>query len=224
MKNFPTWYKTNFPHIPFWLPTILLFLSVGLITIQLVYKIEQEGIITNLSTELAGILFTILFVDYFIKKHTVKEWEPLEKDIATMLSGNIAVIRLNLFAYSGSNMKFGEIDDKFEDYVIEHASDFFEKITGPGHKSFNDVMTNINIGLQNIINIASIQPNPQLLISLIRIHNSIFALLAFTPDIIPQKNPEVQKAFRSSYARNIKTIAQEMKKVVIFIRKYNVEI
>jgi hypothetical protein len=84
---------------------------------------ELDGFFINLATELIGIIVTVLYVDFIIKKRETEKWNNVEKKVShalrTLVNATISTIRTS-FGYG-----IDIIDYKIEEAVMSDPKKFY---------------------------------------------------------------------------------------------------
>ena len=78
----------------------LILLTILILVINKYY--EFQGLFINLATELIGIIITVIYVDYIIKKRETEKWKNVDKKVSaalrTFINATISTVRTS-FGY-----------------------------------------------------------------------------------------------------------------------------
>lgn len=164
-----------FPHIPTTLIIVFLVSIIGLLLISIFHLFNDEGILVNIATELIGILVTILIVEYFIKKYEIKKWSKFKKLFQTNLKLYLTTIFLEFKYLYKLKVEFSQ-DYRNLVQLLQHKSQILELIKQAGMHTASAPFNTSTENLDNLISLAKINPDPDLITILLNIKSSLSLL------------------------------------------------
>lgn len=176
MKNKLSAFKEKyFPHIPIILIILLISAIFALISFSFWNFFDDNGILINVATELIGILVTIVFVEYFIRRYEKKRWSKLEQFFQKNLKVFIASIYLEFMTRFKLPLKY-EHNQSNISKLLEYKSTILENIKSNGPAFFSSIFDNHSENLSELIELAKINPNPSLIATLLDLKSN-FSML-----------------------------------------------
>jgi len=176
MKNKLLNFKEKyFPHIPVILIIIFIIIIAALIFLSAYNLFDDKGILVNIATEVTGILITILIIDYFIRRYEKKKWSKFEKLFQTNLKLYLTIVFLEFRYIYKLKVDFSH-DYKNLVQLLQHKTQILDHIKQVGMSTaYVPFHTSIE-NLDNLISLAKINPDPDLITVLLNLKSSVSLL------------------------------------------------
>lgn len=202
-------YINRFPHIPIILVLGLILLSVSILLIEFSITKSLNGIGLNISTEIFGILITILLVDYYIRKKQEREWDIIHQNVKASTIGLLTGFDMFILIL---RKKLDESVDKTGNIYSVLFQNFDTIIDKLSNEEFSSVMSQISENfkkhIEDILSDLKLNPKPEYIKEIIGIRSQLSFLSSWNNIIkSPIYNEEgVAESGRKVYLKSLKAI------------------
>jgi hypothetical protein len=208
ISQFSKGYKNRFPHIPILLALTLIIVSLFIITLVFIITKSINGIGLNISTEIFGILITILLVDYYIPKKQEKEWEIIHSNVKASIIG--LLMGFDMFILILRKKLDEKIDKSGNIYsvVFKKFETIIDKLNDEDIASVNQASENFKKQIEEILSDLKLNPKPMYIKEIIGIRSQLSFLSSWNQIIkLPlYKENGVAESGRKVYLRSFKAI------------------
>jgi hypothetical protein len=208
ISQFSKGYKNRFPHIPILLALTLIIVSLFIITLVFIITKSINGIGLNISTEIFGILITILLVDYYIQKKQEKEWEIIHSNVKASIIG--LLMGFDMFILILRKKLDEKIDKSGNIYsvVFKKFETIIDKLNDEDIASVNQASENFKKQIEEILSDLKLNPKPMYIKEIIGIRSQLSFLSSWNQIIkLPlYKENGVAESGRKVYLRSFKAI------------------
>lgn len=202
-------YINRFPHIPILLVLTLILLSLSILIIEFSITNSLNGIGLNISTEIIGILITILLVDYYIRKKQEKEWEIIHQNVKASIIGLLSGFDIFILML---RKKLGEDVDKsgsIYSVLFNNFEKIIDKLSDEEFASnINQISESFRNQIEEILSDLKLNPKPEYIKEIIGIRSQLSFLSSWNNII---KSPiyneaGIAESGRKVYLKSLKAV------------------
>ncbi len=214
---------------------VIILISTSALSFILSHFYPYKGLFVNLFTEIIGILFTVVFVNWIIDKKEEEKWSQVDnkikKYLITLLNTLLGDFRVVfLIDRDQLNLKNIDPDDQYsyhkellhiaKEIIAPNIYDKINKFKKPNWEYLDQHFSNIQDEIRNFINTYQNRLNPQEIAILLEIKDYLtkgLGLYGFTPEVFgasKEDYPELSESSWDTINKSIESTADDIKTII----------